>query len=256
MDYISSVFQIESSSAPVSDHDLFQFSSFSSQPQTILEDEVQLKPSSSAKDCTDLSSKIECGHKRESSSIACGGKDDNPNDTKKKKLMHRETEKQRRQEMSTLYRSLRSLLPVEYLKGKRSTSDHIHEAVNYIKNLEDRIQELSDKKDALKRLSNSASSSSDEVDNLGGCERDTLTVSPCCVGVEVVVNTDIRKGLPLSRVLKVLVEEGLSVASCVSRKVNWRMLYAIKAEVGDRGNINIPELEQKLANSMTKPESN
>lgn len=49
------------------------------------------------------------------------GDEINGNDNANKKVIHREVERQRRQEMSNLYSSLRSLLPMEYVRVNSSS---------------------------------------------------------------------------------------------------------------------------------------
>ncbi|KAJ4951616.1 hypothetical protein NE237_028448 [Protea cynaroides] len=150
------------------------------------------------------------------------------NEKNKKKIMHRDFERQRRQEMASLYESLRSLLPLEYLKGKRSISDHMNEAANYIRDLRKRIDELSDKRDGLRNIPNSGAS--DEVSD--GCSPDCVTVQPCWGGVEVVISSDLNNGeFPLSSVLRVLVGLGFTVISCVSTTINQKTLYNIQSEL-------------------------
>ncbi|XP_048421714.1 transcription factor bHLH36-like [Pyrus x bretschneideri] len=186
--------------------------------------------------------------------------DHNSNDHNKKNktLMHRENERQRRKEMGTLHASLRSLLPPEFIKGKRSISDHTNEAVNYINHIQNRIRRLDAKRAELKKVSNLSSSNTSSDDHGGESSyRGSLScfkVDPCCGGVQIMISTTIgfrsgEEGLPfsISRVLEVLLEQGLCVVSCVSSKIDDRLLHTIQSEVNDLESIDLSALEQKLA---------
>ncbi|XP_030476142.1 transcription factor bHLH120-like [Syzygium oleosum] len=176
----------------------------------------------------------------------------NVNTNKNKKVIHRDIERQRRQEMATLYGSLRKQLPIEFLKGKRSISDHIHETVNFIRHMQNKIQALSDKRDELKGLSDSGAPTDAPECSRNACSRDdTVMVQPCMAGVEILINTASQQGLPLSRAFKALSEEGVNVISCNSMQVSDRILHSIKAEVTNGGNSNMSELQQKLMKLTT-----
>ncbi|KAK6125938.1 hypothetical protein DH2020_040327 [Rehmannia glutinosa] len=168
-----------------------------------------------------------------------------------KKIMHREIERQRRQEMATLYNSLRSVLPPHFLKGKRSTSDQIHEATKYIRCLKNNIKELGIKRDNLKRLSKNDQLVLDS--EKGSCSKNlpniVVTVQPCSIGVEVLISGDfIEEGLtlPLSRILRLLLEEGLVVVCCNLTKFDGKLHYAIQSEVLDYPGVDLQMLQRKL----------
>ena len=131
-------------------------------------------------------------------------------------------------------------------QGKRSISDHIHEAGKYIKQLQIKIKELSTKRDDLKKHYLSDSSSIGPTDHGGAGSSSSFTprppqqgqfirVQPCCGGVEIAIGTSdfggADGGLALSRVLEVILEEGLSLVSCVSTKVNDKLLHTVQSEV-------------------------
>lgn len=101
----------------------------------------------------------------------------------------------------------------------------MNEALNYIKDMQKNIQELSLCRDKLKKLYTSGSNS-----NL---MPNSVTVSPCQDGVEVLIRTSsIEGGFPLSRVLGELIRTNLNVVSCVSTKTNdQRFLHRIQFEV-------------------------
>ncbi|XP_004300739.1 PREDICTED: transcription factor bHLH36 [Fragaria vesca subsp. vesca] len=221
---------------------------------------LPLGPSHQKKDHVHLMSprQIDFSQPKRKTSITFGEIDDDQNpdqESKKvKKIMHRDIERQRRQEMTTLYASLRSHLPLEYLKGKRSISDHVHQAANYIKHLQKDLEELREKKDELKNQSNISGSSTAVVENLQTPSimgDSVILVRPACTGVEIVVSTPLKQGLPLSRVIGILVSEGLSIVSCNSAKRNQMLIYSLETEVIDGESIDIPELQNRLIEKCT-----
>ncbi|CAH2077986.1 unnamed protein product [Thlaspi arvense] len=157
------------------------------------------------------------------------------------KTVHREVEKQRRQEMASLYASLRSLIPLEFIKGKRSTSDQLNEAVNYINYLQRNIKNMSSKRDDLMLLSGRSFGSS----NGGGRNEisNHVVIHPCLVGVEIIFTV---LQTPLSNVLQVLGEHGLCVLSCISSIVNDRLIHTVQAEVNDLAFIDFADLKDTL----------
>nr|GLL45099.1 transcription factor bHLH120-like [Ipomoea trifida] len=197
-----------------------------------------------------------------------GQKNPNFNGGDEKKLLRRDVERQRRKEMGGLYRNLIALIPYEYIKGKRSTSDRLQETVKYVKDLKVRVEGLKGKREELKDHLCSSSTNSmhnsnnnnavkkcsidkeenEEDDDDEGCR---VTVKHCRGGIEVIVNIACsrRNEVPLSKLLRVIVMGGgISITTCVFTKVNKRLLHCIEAEVVEGRSIDVAQLEQKLMN--------
>ncbi|KAJ8542311.1 hypothetical protein K7X08_017177 [Anisodus acutangulus] len=130
-----------------------------------------------------------------------------------KRIAHRDIERQRRQKMATLYASLGSHLPLQYIKGKRSVSDHMEQALNYIRHLKNNIKELETKRDEMRILDHS---SNEDNNNIGQKYNlaEYVTVNKCQDGVEILIKNKFGKeGLQLSRVPEELMKRKLNVVT-------------------------------------------
>ncbi|PKI38360.1 hypothetical protein CRG98_041271 [Punica granatum] len=175
---------------------------------------------------------------------------DGDEENKKKKTRHREIERQRRKEMNTLYASLRSLLPAQILKGKRTISDQLNVALDYINQIQRNIKKLETERARLKKINNELKGDADaglgyqEVMSTGSC---SISVQPYSSGgVEIVVHSSHEeKPLPLSGVIQVLVDEGMDVVCCAKQDTTLspkkRLLSANSC--GSRSKRTIPFLE-------------
>ncbi|KAJ8650371.1 hypothetical protein MRB53_003394 [Persea americana] len=168
--------------------------------------------------------------------------------SKKRKIIHRDVERQRRQEMSMLYMLLKSKLPRDFLKGKRSISDHMNEAANYIKHLRKKIQELEEKRDLLRRVTLS-SSNPKSTHCEGSSSSPQVTVRNTFAGAAVAVVGQQGQEVPLSRVIKALVEEGLNVIS-ISTCINAQWVYSLECEGDDPRSIDSSGLQEILMDSI------
>ncbi|XP_055823291.1 transcription factor bHLH120-like [Solanum dulcamara] len=171
---------------------------------------------------------------------------DPPKEKEKKKVLRKDVERQRRRDMAKLYQRLRLLIPSKYLMGKRSISDHLEEIVDYVKDLRKNIEDLEIKREKLKEMKNNICSSqlapSSSSMKLSDDDEDRIIVKSCNGGVEI----SIKGGISLSKVLKVVMKEGLIVNSCVSSTIDQRLHHIIQSKVNTRGDIDLAMLRSKL----------
>ncbi|XVE58650.1 hypothetical protein DITRI_Ditri04bG0185800 [Diplodiscus trichospermus] len=191
--------------------------------------------------------------KRLKNLAAANNNDGNAAGNDAKKIMRKEIERQRRQQMAELYGKLRLLLPLESIKGKRAVSDHMNEAVNYIKYLKKRIQELCAKRDKLKKLSNLSASDLGSASSSDNCSQiNYVAVHPYSEGVEIVINSGFgEENWHLSTVMQVILEEGLDVVRCVSSQTSEGFLHAIQSEISETTQLDLPRLQSKLNNLIS-----
>ncbi|GLJ55121.1 hypothetical protein SUGI_1183020 [Cryptomeria japonica] len=164
-----------------------------------------------------------------------------------KQIIHKMIERKRRKDMNFLYSELRSLLPEERIRGKRSVSDQLDESINYIRHLEQQIKDLTKERD--KKKIRAACFKGVEISKpLEFHDEGFPSIKIKSFGsdaLQVYINS-IRNQIALSDVLLVSEECRFEVVSAASSVTNEKVFHTIQAEVTDHSSTNIDSLYVKL----------
>eukprot|EP00253_Pinus_taeda_P029112 PITA_29112 len=179
-----------------------------------------------------------------------------PTEKRKQKLI----EKQRRKDMNALLSVLKSLLPDENLRGKRSAADQVQESVNYIHHLQRKVEDLQREREKMKVDSGKNPNLSVQGLRFSGNEKfrikapaigesdqgfPSINIIPMGSAVQVRTNTFDHQ-LLYSDLLMALEDGGLEVVSASSSTISDRVYHTIHAKVSDLNIFNVDTVYLKL----------
>lgn len=117
----------------------------------------------------------------------------------------------------------------------RSATDQIHEATKYIRLMQNKVKQLETKRDELKRSRDETLGLLREKGSSSKSLPITVKVQRCSVGVEVLISCGFDEkglsGVRLSKIMQLLLEEGLDVVDCNCTKFDGGLHYMIQFEV-------------------------
>ncbi|KAK9085313.1 hypothetical protein Sjap_025724 [Stephania japonica] len=143
------------------------------------------------------------------------------------KVDRKTVEKNRRNQMKTLYSELSSLIPQSHRsKGGISLPDQLDEAVNYIKNLENKLERMKEKKNYLMGTESCRSMSA----TMGG---NPPQIEIHCAGssLEVVLVSGMDSQSLFFKIIHVLHDEGAITINANFSIANDSIFHTIHAEV-------------------------
>lgn len=187
-----------------------------------------------------------------------------------KRWNHRLIEKQRRKEMKTLFSRLRALLPEENLRGKRAESNQLLGAVNYIRHLKQKIEDLSRKRDRIKVSLNRNEEAPfvgiQSSSNQKFCSKQprfqgsdgkvpSVKIDSSHSSVKVTVNV-FHDQIVYSDLLRALEESGLEVLNAMSSFIDNAVFHTIHSKVSDIDYFNVDDLSEKLWHLVSDNQAN
>ncbi|XP_035834866.1 transcription factor bHLH162 [Helianthus annuus] len=160
------------------------------------------------------------------------------------KVDRKTIEKNRRIQMKALYSKLHSLVPHDSPRGMVSQPDQLHEATNYIKKLQIKLEKMKEEKENLMRIKKRKGTS------LGQQSTPRIDVREMGSSPEAILITGVDFQIMLSETIRVIHEEGFDVINASFSIINDIVVHTIHAQIGETysSENGISRIKDKLNN--------
>ncbi|KAL5839538.1 hypothetical protein ACOSQ3_012234 [Xanthoceras sorbifolium] len=150
-------------------------------------------------------------------------------------------ERNRRNQMKSLYSQLNSLVPHQsptFQQEATSLPDQLEEAANYIKRLQINLERMREKKDSLMGIdqeTNTSTMISRTTTTMAGLKSPHIEIHEKGSALEVVLITGLDFQFMFSETIRLLHEQGAEIVNASFSVVNDTVFHTIHSKVGDSG---------------------
>ncbi|KAK6133447.1 hypothetical protein DH2020_032815 [Rehmannia glutinosa] len=158
--------------------------------------------------------------------------DHNPNSSK---AGRKSGEKNRRNQMKALYSKLNSLVPHQPPMEMVSLADQLEGAENYIKKLQQNLEEMKQKKNCLMELYSSNSSSKISINSNPGepIKIPNIEIHVTGSALDVVLITGPDCQFMFTEIIRILHQEGAEVVNASYSVTDRSMIHTIHSKIGE-----------------------
>ncbi|EEF44421.1 DNA binding protein, putative [Ricinus communis] len=140
-------------------------------------------------------------------------------------------EKNRRNQMKTLFSNLNSLFPRRNAKEAPPLPDQIDEAINHIKSLEEKLKKLKVKKESLSARKRPFSECSDSYESASASRAPQLQIKEMGSALEIVLISGLDNQFMFYEIIRILHQEGVDIASASYSVAGNSIVYIVHAEI-------------------------
>ncbi|KDP24116.1 hypothetical protein JCGZ_25773 [Jatropha curcas] len=164
-------------------------------------------------------------------------------------------EKNRRNQMKTLFSNLNSLLPKENAKEALPLPDQIDEAINYIKSLEARLKKSQEKKERLSSKKRSFSDYSNSCESTSTLKAPQLQIREVGSALQITLISGLDNQFLFCEMIRILQEENVEIVNASFSVAASSIFHVVHAQMRESdfmfGGAKVSERLNRLINGST-----